>query len=83
MTAEEIRATKNTCDDGAWQCAEWLKEIAAQLADANEQNQRLDQENAAKPDVPSAETLERTKQMDKMGELLRLMHPNPGVRART
>ena len=35
MTAEEIRAAKNECDDGLWQCAEWLKEIAAQLADHN------------------------------------------------
>lgn len=33
MTAEEIRNTKNSCDDGAWQSAEWLREIAAQLAE--------------------------------------------------
>jgi hypothetical protein len=36
VTSDEIRATKNTCDDGAWQCAEWLKEIAAQLAELNQ-----------------------------------------------
>lgn len=35
MTAEEIRATKNESDDGTWETARWLQEIAAQLAEAN------------------------------------------------
>lgn len=35
MTAEEIRAKKNEADDGAWQSADWLQEIAAQLAEYN------------------------------------------------
>jgi len=36
VTAEEIRGTKNESDDGAWESAKWLREIAAQLAEANE-----------------------------------------------
>ena len=35
MTTEEIRGSKNECDDGTWECARWLQEIAAQLAEAN------------------------------------------------
>lgn len=36
MTAEQIRAAKFECDTGEWECARWLQEIAAQLADLNE-----------------------------------------------
>ena len=36
MNAQKIRATKFECDDGAWECAKWLQEIAAQLAYSNE-----------------------------------------------
>lgn len=39
MTAEEIRATKFSCDTGDFECAEWLREIAAQLAERNEREQ--------------------------------------------
>jgi len=42
MTADEIRkrtfqpVDRDTLtDDAAWQCAEWLREIAAQLAELN------------------------------------------------
>jgi len=35
MTAEEIRSTKNSADTSGWECAEWLREIAAQLAERN------------------------------------------------
>jgi hypothetical protein len=35
MTAEEIRASKNESDTGDWESAQWLREIAAQLAEAN------------------------------------------------
>src|SRR5208282_2998880 len=35
MTAEEIRNSKNESDDGAWECAKWVRELAAQLAEAN------------------------------------------------
>ncbi len=40
MTAEEIRNSTNESDDGAWECARWVREIAAQLADANESSAR-------------------------------------------
>jgi len=36
MTAEQIRAQKFECDDGLWECARWMQEIAAQLAEFNE-----------------------------------------------
>ena len=36
MTSQEIRGCKNSCDDGAWESANWLQEIAAQLAESNE-----------------------------------------------
>lgn len=35
MTAEEIRAKKFECDNGTWEEARWLQEIAAQLAELN------------------------------------------------
>lgn len=36
MKAAEIRAAKFECDNGAYECARWLQEIAAQLAEINE-----------------------------------------------
>jgi hypothetical protein len=36
MTAEEIRKTNFDCDDGTWESAQWLREIAAQLAELNQ-----------------------------------------------
>lgn len=36
MTAEEIRKAKFETDSGSWECARWLQEIAAQLAEMNE-----------------------------------------------
>jgi hypothetical protein len=36
MTAEQIRSAKFECDDGLWECARWLQELAAQLAELNE-----------------------------------------------
>jgi hypothetical protein len=36
MTAEEIRSQKFESDDGAWESARWLREIAAQQAEKNE-----------------------------------------------
>lgn|SRR5579859_5381355 len=36
MTADEIRNSQFECDDGAWEAAHWLKEVAAQLAEQNE-----------------------------------------------
>jgi hypothetical protein len=41
MTAKQIRKTKFECDDGAWEAAKWLQEIAAQLAETNERNKEL------------------------------------------
>jgi len=35
-TANEIRNKGFECDDGMWECARWLQEIAAQLAELNE-----------------------------------------------
>ena len=35
MTADEIRKIRFACDDGQWQCAYLLQEIAAQLAELN------------------------------------------------
>jgi hypothetical protein len=37
MTPDEIRAKKFDSDDGTWECATQLQEIAAQLAEQNEQ----------------------------------------------
>jgi hypothetical protein len=37
MTADEIRQFVSTCDDGSWESAHWLQEIAAQLAELNAQ----------------------------------------------
>lgn len=36
MLPEEIRKAKFECDSSAWECARWLQEIAAQLAEHNE-----------------------------------------------
>jgi hypothetical protein len=36
MTDEQIRAEKFISDNGAWECARWLQEIAAQIAELNE-----------------------------------------------
>lgn len=36
MTAGEIRKAKFECDTGAYECARWLQEIAAQLAELQE-----------------------------------------------
>jgi hypothetical protein len=36
MTADQIRAQKFECDDGAYGSARWLQEVAAQLAELNE-----------------------------------------------
>ena len=41
MTAQQIRKTKFEHDDGAWESAHWLQEIAAQLAEMNERNAML------------------------------------------
>ena len=41
MTAQQIRKTKFEHDDGAWESARWLQEIAAQLAELNERNKQL------------------------------------------
>lgn len=41
MTEKQIRKTKFECDDGAWESAKWLQEIAAQLAVLNERNAKL------------------------------------------
>lgn len=38
MTADEIRNAKFEHDDGAWESARWLQEIAAQLAELNANN---------------------------------------------
>jgi hypothetical protein len=37
MTPEQIRAAKFECDSGDWECARWLQEIAAQLAEQKAQ----------------------------------------------
>jgi hypothetical protein len=42
MTAEEIRKEKFEHDDGAWESARWLQEIAAQLAELNAKMPRFD-----------------------------------------
>jgi hypothetical protein len=42
MTAAQIRKTKFEHDDGAWESARWLQEIAAQLAESNARNARLE-----------------------------------------
>jgi len=36
VTADQIRETQFEHDDGAWESARWLREIAAQLAELNE-----------------------------------------------
>lgn len=41
MTAREIRKAKFECDDGGYEAAKWLQEIAAQLAELNERNKRF------------------------------------------
>jgi hypothetical protein len=41
MTAAQIRKTKFEHDDGAWESAHWLQEIAAQLAEMNARNKEL------------------------------------------
>lgn len=38
MTADEIRKQQFLSDDGAWECARWLQEIAAQVAERNEKS---------------------------------------------
>lgn len=35
MTADDIRNTRFEHDDGTWESAQWLREIAAQLAEQN------------------------------------------------
>lgn len=35
MTADEIGNAQFECDDGAWESARWLKQIALQLAELN------------------------------------------------
>lgn len=37
MTSDEIRAATFEADTDIWECARWLQEIAAQLADINDQ----------------------------------------------
>jgi hypothetical protein len=37
-----IRNSKNESDDGSWGCARWLRELAAQLAEANERERARD-----------------------------------------
>ncbi len=41
MNAAQIRKTKFEHDDGAWESARWLQEIAAQLAEMNARNKEL------------------------------------------
>ena len=58
MTVKQIRSTKFECDDGAWESAKWLQEIAAQLAEVNERNAELvkyimkEQEEAKQRRIP-------------------------------
>ena|ERR1041385_1152715 len=44
MTADEIRREKFESDNGQWESARWLQEIAAQLADLNETLKTLKEE---------------------------------------
>jgi hypothetical protein len=48
MTAAEIRAAKFECDDGLWECARWMQELAAQLAEFNERERLALQPNPIK-----------------------------------
>lgn len=57
MTAEEIRNKKNDSDDGAWQSADWLREIAAQLAEMNEARRAREE----KTDALIAEAKEKAR----------------------
>lgn len=36
MTSKQIRAAKFESDSAEWECARWLQEIAAHLADLNQ-----------------------------------------------
>ena len=68
MTAEEIRNSKNESDDGAWESAKWLREIAAQLAEANEDRRARLAEAAGKADFLELLTTEITPLIPKLKE---------------
>jgi hypothetical protein len=60
MKADEIRTSTFEHDDGAWESARWLREIAAQLAEFNQRFDSLIETNHKLERIASAlEGLER------------------------
>lgn len=55
MDSEQIDKTNLTMDDGAWESATWLKEVAYQLAIHNERQERFENEwaNLIRPQISS------------------------------
>jgi len=69
MTAEQIRTQKFECDDGLWECARWMQELAAQFAEFNERERFALQPNALRQ-VPPARPADPTSGTDQARAIL-------------